>query len=466
MKALKTICTLVLCLIFGNINAQDSQQCAHCNMIVKDAYHKASAGTNNNSYMFDAVECLVNYLKTHPKDDFNTLLVSNYKTAEFIDAKTATYLISEAIPSPMGANLSAFKSKNDAIKTQTEKDGALYTWDEILVKFQDSDFQHNGHNHHNHYRPDAHAPIGVMRDHLHPKGGLMVSVRYMNMAMEGNKSGTDNIDDSDIYNDFMVAPQNMTMDMFMFGVMYAPSDKLTLMAMQNIVKKDMNLTAQMMMNDMTMMRDFSTSSSGFGDLKLGALYGLHSNEKTSLHLNVGLNIPTGDLEQRDDTPMMDNAKLPYTMQLGSGTLDISLGATYKENYTNTSWGTQFMSTFRTGENSQDYSFGNLYQLNLWGSYRLSNNFSVSARFLGISEGEISGSDSDLNPMMVTTANTSNYGGEKIKSFIGLNIAFPETSSLKDFRIGIEAGAPIYESYNGIQMNENLSINFGLKYNIL
>ena len=39
------------------------------------------------------------------------------------------------------------------------------------------------------------------------------------------------------------------------------------------------------------------------------------------------------------------------------------------------------------------------------------------------------------------------------------------SIFKNIRFGVEAGAPIYEYYNGIQMNENLTLNFGVKYSI-
>ena len=438
----------------------------HCNMNIQDELHKALAEINGQTIHFDAIECLINYLKIHNENEFTSLKVSDYKSGKLTDAKTATYLKSKAIPSPMGANLSAFKNKNEALNIQNKKGGDVYTWTEIKAKFKDSKFGAIDHSHHDHYSPDAHAPIGVMGDHLHTKGGLMLSLRYMNMAMEGNKSGTDDIDDTSIYNNFMVAPQDMTMNMYMLGVMYAPSDKLTVMLMQSIVKKDMDLTARMMMNGMPMLRDFSTSSSGLGDLKLGALLGIFNNHKISFHLNGSLNIPIGAIENRDDTPMMNDVKLPYAMQLGSGTFDVTLGATFKNNRTTTSWGTQFLSTLRIGKNSEDYRFGNVHQLNIWGAYKITTNISLSARVLGTSEGKLKGVDSDLSPMMVTTANTNNYGSDKIKSFVGINVSFPETSSLKDFRFGIEVGTPIYEDYNGIQMNENLSLNFGLKYNVL
>lgn len=465
MKHIKIVFTLLLCFIFSMTKAQNNNQCVHCAMTIQDDLHRVIAKTNDKTYPFDAIECLIIYLKSHNESDFESLKVSNYKTGQLLDVNTAIYLVSKSIPSPMGANLSAFKNEEEAIKLKKEKGGELYTWNTIKAKFNPIKDGAVDHSYHDHYRPDAHAPVGIMGDHLHTKGDLMFSFRYMNMVMRGNKSGTNKIDDSSIYNHFMVAPQNMTMDMYMLGVMYAPSDKLTFMVMQNIVKKDMTLTARMMMNGMTILQNFSTSSSGLGDLKISALYGLFNNHKTSLHLNGSLNIPIGNIKNRDDTPMMNDVKLPYTMQLGSGTFDVTLGATYKKSFSHVSWGTQFLSTFRTGKNSEDYRFGNQYQLNIWGAYKLSTNFSLSARVLGINEGNLKGVDSDLNPMMVTTANTNNYGNDKIKSFIGVNIAFPKSSSLKDFRLGIEGGIPIYEDYNGIQMNEDLSINVGLKYNI-
>jgi hypothetical protein len=67
--------------------------------------------------------------------------------------------------------------------------------------------------------------------------------------------------------------------------------------------------------------------------------------------------------------------------------------------------------------------------------------------------------------MVTTANTNNYGGNLISGFLGLNIAFAKESIFKNVKLGIEAGTPIYEDYNGIQMNQNLSVHLGAKYSL-
>lgn len=463
---LSIIAVLFLNKIAISQNKHTSNQCIHCNMVIKDKLHNAQLITDSQKILnFDAIECLLNYLSNTKETTYSNLTVADYKSGKQVNAKTATYLISNAIKSPMGANLSAFKTKNEAELIQKNKKGKLYTWQEIKENFKTNKLGNVEHNHHHHNRPDAHAPIGVMGDHLHEKNGIMVSLRYMNMDMNGNRSGSSSINNTSIFNTYMVAPQNMSMDMYMLGVMYAPSNKLTLMLMQNFVRNKMNLKARMMMGGTTMFRDFSTSSSGFGDLKLGALYSIYTKENTSIHLNGTLNIPVGNIKQKDDTPMMQNAKLPYAMQLGSGTYDITLGATYKGNTEYVSWGIQPLFTFRTGTNSENYRLGNSQQINFWGAYKIADWISISGRVLGMSQGKISGNDAELNPMMVPTANTNNYGGEKVKSFLGVNFMFNQNSSFKNFRIGIEAGAPIYENYNGVQMDEDLSFQFGIKYSI-
>lgn len=44
-----------------------------------------------------------------------------------------------------------------------------------------------------HSAPDAHAPIGIMGDHLHGAGEFMVSYRFMQTNMEDNLQGSDSI---------------------------------------------------------------------------------------------------------------------------------------------------------------------------------------------------------------------------------------------------------------------------------
>lgn len=145
MKTLKHYLTmaLILMLISCNVSPKPieygSDGCHFCKMTIVDKVHAAEIVTRKGKvYKFDATECMVNFLKEFDTSEIALFLSNNYTEPEaLIDATKATFLISENIPSPMGAFLSAFKNKVDAEKTQAEKGGKLYTWEELLAHLKD-----------------------------------------------------------------------------------------------------------------------------------------------------------------------------------------------------------------------------------------------------------------------------------------------------------------------------------------
>jgi copper chaperone NosL len=112
--------------------------CHFCRMTIVDKLYAAEIVTKKGKvYKFDAAECMINFM-----NEFDTSIIALYLSNHYtepevlIDATQATFLISENIPSPMGAFLSVFKNKEDAIKTQAEKSGDIYTWEELLAHFK------------------------------------------------------------------------------------------------------------------------------------------------------------------------------------------------------------------------------------------------------------------------------------------------------------------------------------------
>jgi hypothetical protein len=311
-------------------------------------------------------------------------------------------------------------------------------------------------------RPDGHAPISVMADHYHGQGGWMFSYRFMNMNMESLLSDTDAISNTDAHDaGYMVTPLKMPMQMHMFGAMYAPSDRITLLAMANVVKNEMDL--QMRMNS-GMLMPFATASSGFGDIKLGMIYKFINKNKQSLHSNITFSLPTGSIAKMDVTPMSspDEMLLPYPMQIGSGTFDTNLGLTYLGQNQLVSWGSRLNTTIRFGKNSDDYAFGNKLSLNNWFAIKAADWLSFSARLEGKFVGKIEGSNPKLTAMMVTTADTQNSGGTYVNSGFGFNLLAPK-GKLKDLRLGFEYSAPLYQKPNGIQLKQKETITVGLQY---
>lgn len=105
--------------------------CYNCDMTVVSKTHAAEFVTKKGkSYMFDAAECMVWKLnKNENENDMEFLLVSDFANpGELVNALQATYLISDKIQSPMGANLTAFKSKEAATNALKEHGGKLFTW--------------------------------------------------------------------------------------------------------------------------------------------------------------------------------------------------------------------------------------------------------------------------------------------------------------------------------------------------
>jgi len=409
---------------------------------------------------YDAIECLVNEVKTKNKSDYKSLQVADYSTGELTDAYTAYYLISKSLRSPMGANLSGYSTKASADKMQKEKSGDVVNWTELLIRFKDSRFGEMNHSHHHHNHPDMYGPAGIGGDHLHEKGGAMFSVKTMYMTMDGNSAKQTDLTNEDIFTNYMVAPEQMTMSMTMIGAMYAPSDKLTLMAMQGFTSNSMSMQMKMMhMGMQAMYTDFETASSGLSDLKLSALIGLVSKHSSSLHLNAGVSVPLGSVTRTDETPMAENAKLPYAMQIGSGTWDATIGATYRGNTEKISWGVQQLNTIRTGNNSEGYRFGNDNKLNVWSAYSFNSMVSTSLRVETINFEAINGADADLNPMMAPTAKSVNYDRQVVRSMIGINTLLFNNA----FLIGAEFGMNILQNNTGTFMNEKFICSAGIKY---
>ena len=145
MQTLKHYSTLALLLLFLNCNVSPKaidyggDGCHFCKMTIVDKVHAAEVVTKKGKvYKFDATECLINFMEDFDTSEIELYLSNNYTEPEaLIDATKATFLISDNIPSPMGAFLSAFKNKTDAETFQAEKGGDLYTWETLLLKFKD-----------------------------------------------------------------------------------------------------------------------------------------------------------------------------------------------------------------------------------------------------------------------------------------------------------------------------------------
>lgn len=268
-------------------------------------------------------------------------------------------------------------------------------------------------------RIDDHAPIGVMADHYHKQGEWMASARFMAMGMKDPATA-------------MMGPQDMDMTMTMVGVMYAPTDWVTLVAGMGFADKSMD----MIMMGMPMER----TASGLTDLKLNAIFPVSKSENSRLLFKAGMMLPTGDTSQAD---AMGHA-LPLKMQPGNDSWALTPAATYSYFAEGWSMGLQASATLWLDEAAPGETPGDMWQATAWASKTITENWSLSARLAYEDEKAWQG----VNPM-------SGGARERLRAFVGTNVYATGTH-----RLGIEVGLPLWEDRGTNNLETGTSLVVG------
>ena len=196
------------------------------------------------------------------------------------------------------------------------------------------------------------------------------------------------------------------------------------------------------------------STQGFGDVKVGGIFTLYKSKKTRpnqiLLLYAGISLPTGSIEEKIKP---NGQRQPYSMQLGSGTVDPLVSSTYVIKKENWSLGSQIQGLFRVYDNTLNYRLGNEYKTNIWLAYNLLKALSVSLRLEYKNWGRIQGADSSLDKKRTPTNRPDFYLGESLNSSLGLNF-YRTKGAFKNHRLALEVGFPIYQK---------LKLSMGLKH---
>ena len=299
-------------------------------------------------------------------------------------------------------------------------------------------------------RPDYVFPVGVKGGkNMMPKK-LMFGYKFGTMDKDCCKNGTNSISNNDIQGlGYSMVPTDMSMDMHMFSAMYAVNGKFSIMAMLPYIEKEMTMK---MLTGMMAGNLHSTSSRGIGDLSIAGLYKL--SDKSNFKL--ALSIPTGEFDEKDHNMSGVLKTLPYPMQLGSGTYDITLGYSFQEVLDDWSYGFQVNALKRIDYNSEGWKLGDRRELSAWVAKPVSNSFSVSFGLDVENQENISGKSANRSNTTHLTWAEYNHSHLRVSSNIGVNYKFPKSKS----RIGIQCGTPIYRDVNGPQMEPDFKCNIG------
>ncbi len=328
---------------------------------------------------------------------------------------------------------------------------------------------HAEHSHHTHHHGSG-APAGVMFDHVLPNvGDVMVGYRYMYANQAGTtQNGLNFVNDKTLVNQAcasqkcFVTPQEMSMNMHMIDLMYAPTDWLTLMLMPQFM--DMHMTMRPLdgapatpamttgLGAAIIHSAHEHTTGGLGDTVIFALFNVFKTDAQQINVSLGVNAPTGDAQiQLRDTHQQNLGFIHYGMQLGSGTWDVKPAVTYTVNIDDWSFGAQLNGTKRLEiHNKAGFALGDIFQSTAWGGYSWTNWLATSVRGVYTSQGALNGAYRGVYHQIGVMDYTKNYGGQFVDVGFGINASMPN-GSLQGNRVSFEWLQPVLDDVNGYQL---------------
>lgn len=136
-----TILSMLVVLMFMQLACRPSpepirygtDECSYCKMTITDRRFGAEIVTSKGkAYKFDSIECMVNMLRSLDSSDVALVLVTDFrKPGTFVEARSAWYLRSVKLPSPMGADVSAYADRASAQAARSTHGGDVLSWQEV-----------------------------------------------------------------------------------------------------------------------------------------------------------------------------------------------------------------------------------------------------------------------------------------------------------------------------------------------
>lgn len=336
--------------------------------------------------------------------------------------------------------------------------------------------EHHHHEHHEHHhghhhevRADGHAPAGVMFDHMHDKGGLMLGYNAQRVMQKGAYYRGSELQATNDLSHYSMLSDNHEMYMHMLHLMYAPTDNITLSVMPMYMSMDMDMRANSSANHsahghhhMHSHAHDSTHSvhshgvEGWGDTILGASYRVFDNKKHSVIATLAVSAPTGSAKEKN----ADGTPVHYGMQLGAGVWQAMPNITYQYKEDKVKAGVQ-VSTRQPLSDVNDLGFyqGSQVAGTAWLSYALHPKLSTSVRVEHSKTDNVKGHYNIAHNHSAPADFQANYGGRTTLAGVGVNTTLP-----MGVRLGVEYMKPVYEKLNGVQQKTdsvwNLSISKG------
>ena len=293
-------------------------------------------------------------------------------------------------------------------------------------------------------RPDAEAPPGAgLAAHLEVDD-MRFSYRLHHEDGDDLRKGRANQTPQAAFDrGFSQAPVQRYMDEHRFSAEYGLGEDLALVLTLPFYNKELqHVNASGERSE--------SRTSGLGDVILGTRVGLGEQGEQRLLFGAGISIPTGSNTLTGDLGGANDQRLPYDLQLGSGTYDlhpeIVLGR-WKERW---SFGFRAAATVRLGRNQEQYSLGDRFEVSGWVARQIDGDHSLSLRLSVVDQNQASGQDSALDLSLTPSNRTNATGYRRLDAFIGI-----QAVSIPGHRFAAEIGVPVIQNLDGLQVDTDL-----------
>ena len=306
------------------------------------------------------------------------------------------------------------------------------------------------------FRPDGMAPIGVFGDHTLPAGKAFISYRYLQNSFDQNFVGSHRTGPPTSY---PYAPTSMLQNSQVALFEYGATQDFTVMAYLPFQSTAINSDSAS--------GNYKATFTNPGDVRIQGLLVVGRGDRSQSHINFGLNIPVGFLEQASiggsnpPQPSQTAPNLPYQIRTSSGTYDLLFGYTYRKQMDNWTFGGQANAVVPTGKNTLNYEVGNQVQLTTWASRRWTDCISTSARLDAHWLGDMRGYDPRLNTSLSPMNQANAQARQYLNGLLGVNylLTRPE-HRIPEQRLFIESGVPLYQWVQGQQLGMTWTLNAG------
>ena len=324
----------------------------------------------------------------------------------------------------------------------------------------------DAHAHHQHH--GGHVPAGVMFAHMPGKAGdVMVGYRYL-WSQQGGQTlhRTRGAGNAELVAQACeglpcsLTPTEMSMQMHMVQLMYAPLDWMTLMLMPQFMDMDMDFRSipgappPEENNAHEHGGAPRHATGGVGDTGMYAMFKLLDAPGHHIHTSLGVTAPTGKSGLKAPS---NGISYDFGMQLGSGTWDFNPSLTYTGHLDEWSWGAQLSAVKRLeNRNAHGYVLGDVFQTTAWGSYQFLDWLSASVRGIYTAQGKIEGRYKGVASYSGTMDFPTNYGGHYWDVGFGLN-AEVTGGGFQGNRFAVEWLQPAMDSVHGYQLERKGSL---------